>query len=324
MNRNHGISFVLLLALSFVSSSCALNLKNHNNTHHSIWPTRQNVFSMPAEGNDLVGHTFTISSRKGDTLSALGYLFDVGIVEMRHANPTINSRKIKVDTKIAIPTQYILPPKKYRTGIVINIAELRLYYFTKDQQSVMAFPLALGKIGWRTPLGHTYIVRKQIDPPWNVPKSIREYTLKKTGKLLPLVVPPGKKNPLGPYALYLGISGYLIHGTNDPSSVGRLVSSGCIRLYNRNVEKLYQQAPKGTKVHIIYFPSKAGWKDNYLYLETHYPIVHEKGVYENVALSAKQVIQMATQDRPANIDWTKVRQVVSKHTGIPTIVGEAN
>ena len=112
MNQHHRICFVLMIAFSVMLSGCALVWNNNNNnTHHSIWPTRQNVFSMPAEGNDLVGHTFTISSRKGDTLSSLGYLFDVGIVEMRHANPSITSRQIKVDTTITVPTQYILPPK---------------------------------------------------------------------------------------------------------------------------------------------------------------------------------------------------------------------
>lgn len=319
MNRKHSACFILSVVFCFTLSSCTFI---QNNTEHSVWPTKQNVFSMPTTGNDLVGNTFTVSSRYGDTLSTLGELFDVGAVEMQHANPTISSGRIKTDTQITLPTQYILPPQKYRSGIVINIAELRLYYFTKDQQ-VMTFPLGLGKIGWRTPLGHTYIVRKQMDPPWTVPESIRKYTFEKTGKLLPSVVPPGKDNPLGPYALYLGLSGYLIHGTNDPASVGNLVSSGCIRLYNRNVEKLYQQVPIGTIVHIIYFPNKAGWKNNNLYLETHYPIVHEKQVYEKAALSAEQVIQMAMQNRPANIDWAKVKQVINEHTGIPTIIGTA-
>jgi L,D-transpeptidase ErfK/SrfK len=248
----------------------------------------------------------------------------VGIIEMRQANPRIGFGRISPETTIIVPTQNILPPKKYRSGIVINIAELRLYYFSKDGEPLMSFPIALGRTGWSTPIGHTYVVRKQENPPWNVPKSIREYTYKKTGKKLPAVVPSGPDNPLGYYAIYLGLPGYLIHGNNNPASIGRLVSSGCIRLHNKDIAELYQQVGKRTLVHIIYYPNKAGWAGNYLYLESHYPITHEKRLYAKHALSAQQVIQQATRERPAKVDWNQVKQVVKQRLGVPIIIGVSN
>lgn len=313
--------FFFIILISFCLSLSACTFKNNSLNSSSDWPAHQNTYQIPSQGNDLVGHTFSITTKRGDTLSSIAHYYDVGIIEMIQANSGINPNNVSPETSIVVPAQYILPPEKYRHGIVINIAELRLYYFTTDGK-VMSFPIALGREGWRTPVGKTYVARKQKSPPWNVPKSIREYTFEKTGKELPAVVPPGEGNPLGDYAVYLGLNGYLIHGTNDPSSIGRLVSSGCIRLYNHDIETLYHQVSNGTPVYIIYYPNKVGWEDGYLYLESHKAIGHEKGIYEKYAKSAPQVVQEIIEYRPANIHWEKVREIESRQTGIPYSIGK--
>jgi L,D-transpeptidase ErfK/SrfK len=222
---------------------------------------------------------------------------------------------------VNIPKQYILPPPQYRHNIIINIAELRLYYFAEDGYTVMTFPIALGKAGWRTPLAKTYIARKQDAPDWNVPKSIQAHALATKGKVLPDVVPPGPENPLGDYALYLGLNGYLIHGNNNPYSIGNLVSSGCIRLHNDDVDKLFWQVSVGTPVRIIYYPVKAGWLNDQLYLESHREISHEQGVYAASTLPVSMIIHNALSGKIADINWHVVSMVTSQRTGIPRVIG---
>lgn len=169
-------------------------------------------YTMPPIGDDIIGQNYTITVQIKDSLTAIREKHDVSYEELIEANPAINFYKLKVGQKVIIPKQFILP--KFRRGIVINIPELRLYYFTPDGKNVYTFPIGLGREGWRTPIAAAQVVSKNEDPVWYVPKSIRDYVLNKTGEELPTSVPPGPKNPLGKYALYLSLNGYLIHGTN--------------------------------------------------------------------------------------------------------------
>ncbi len=279
------------------------------------------VYYMPSAGNDLIGHMTTAKVMPGESISDLAFRYDLGYTELLDANPGLARHKIKTERDLIIPTQYILPPQQYRYGIVINIAEMRVYYFPKNKNIVYTFPIALGKIGWRTPLGKTYIVRKEEAPEWNVPKSIQKYTLEKYGRELPDVVPPGPENPLGDYALYLGMHGFVMHGTNDYTTIGRLVSSGCIRLYNRDITKLYDNVPLRTPVNIIYYPTKAGWQNGKLYLESHRRISHEEGMYESKMLPANSVIHHVIVGKSVNINWNEVGKVVRRRSGIPQLIG---
>lgn len=282
----------------------------------------QGIYSIPNLENDLVGQNITVTAKQDETLQSIGLSYDVGEIEMQQANPSISSWKtIAPETTVMVPTQYILPPKQYRQGIVINIAELRLYYFDQADQTVMTFPIALGREGWRTPIGKTYVVKKQENPSWHVPKSIREYTYQKTGKQLPAIIPPGENNPLGRYAIYLGFSGYLIHGTNDHASIGKLVSSGCIRMHNKDIVKIFDQIKKGTPVYIIYYPNKVGWLNNQLYLESHKSVSHDKGLYAQYEVPIHSLIQEAIINKPIAVNWNKVHTILMQHTGIPEVIG---
>lgn len=282
----------------------------------------QGVFAIPQGASDLIGQTYTVTAKPGETLQSIGMRYDVGEVEMRQANPTISSWKpIPSETQVIIPTQYILPPKQYRHGIVINIAELRLYYFDQPNQLIMTFPIALGREGWRTPIGKTYVARKQENPSWYPPKSIREYTYQKTGKMLPAVVQPGPGNPLGHYAIYLGMSGYLIHGTNDHDSIGKQVSSGCIRLHNKDIAKFFYKVTKGTPVYIIYYPNKIGRLNDRLYLESQKPITHDAGLYAQHEIPIHTMIQKVITNESAAVNWDAVHAILVQRTGIPQIIG---
>lgn len=317
VNRIKIIQIIFVIGLSAILYGCAIKSQSQATTL-----SQNEQLLLPAnKSDDIVGEVVKVRVKRGESMASIGNKYDMGLEEMFQANPKINPNRIRIGATVVVPRQYILPPADYRSGIVISIAEMRLYYFDEDGVLAFSAPIALGKSGWRTPLGSTYIFRKKEHPSWNPPKSIREATFEKKGEVLPKIVPPGQDNPLGDYALYLHMHGYLIHGTNNPYSIGRLVTSGCIRLHNRDIAELYHKVQKGTPVHIIYYPNKVGWSGRYLYLESHKPIVHEERIYQDNAFSATQVILAATKGLEVNVDWDKVTEVVKEHTGIPTIVG---
>jgi L,D-transpeptidase ErfK/SrfK len=279
------------------------------------------VLPLPAEGNDIVGSTQIVEAQPGDTLASIGDRYDIGLQEMREANfATYPSNRLKSGDKIIVPTQFILP--SVREGIVVNLAELRLYYFLPDHKEVMTFPIAIGRLSWQTPIMMTRVVGKQKDPHWYVPKSIKEYTLRTKGKLLPNIMPPGPENPLGKYKLQLAMPGYLIHGTNVPSSVGTRVSSGCIRMSAQGIESLYNNVQLNTPVHIINQSIKAGWLDNKLYLEAQWPLRDYPMPNDKEDNSLKSIITKVTQTKQANINWQEAENITNDRTGIPQLIGD--
>ena len=184
-------------------------------------------------------------------------------------------------TKIVIPTQFVLPRAPNR-GIVVNVAELRLYYFPAassvapegtlaGSRRVITHPISIGRMDWSTPLGTTSVTGKVANPSWTPPQSIRDEHAARND-ILPRVVPAGPDNPLGKHALRLGLPGYLIHGTNKPSGVGMRVTHGCIRMFPEDIEALFKTVPAGTPVMIVNQPYKLGWTADGLYLEAHPPL----------------------------------------------------
>ena len=178
--------------------------------------------------SDVVGELRIIIAKHEDTLSDLARRHNLGYNEIVDANPTVDPWLPGAGTPIVLPTQFVLP-NAARQGIVLNVATMRLFYYppTKpgEQTVVITHPIGIGKEGWSTPLGTTQVVAKQKDPAWNVPVSIREEHAKK-GDPLPAIVPPGPDNPLGQFAMRLGLPSYLIHGTNKPYGIGMRVSHG--------------------------------------------------------------------------------------------------
>jgi L,D-transpeptidase ErfK/SrfK len=279
------------------------------------------VFHLPKNNDSLVGDLSSVSVKPGDTLIGITQRHDLGSLQMLSANPHIQSTTIELGTHISIPSLYVLPPLPFRRGIVINIPELRLYYFTPDGY-VMTYPLGIGRQDWRTPIGETKVIGKKEKPIWHVPKSIKQHTLTMFGVELPDEVPPGPENPLGEHALYFAIPGYLLHGNNLPWSIGQFSSSGCVRMYNEDVAILYKEVDMDTPVFIIHQPYKAGWRAGKLYLEVHPPIQDKEGLYAKTTISAVDVLrQTAREHANALIDWAKVDQVIKDQTGIPAQVG---
>ena len=265
--------------------------------------------------SDIIGELQFHRVASGDSWDSIGYFYDVGYDELRRANPNVRSLSRYIGHVIVIPTQYILPEKKYRNGIVVNLAEKRLYYFL-DEHTVLTYPVSVGKSGWQTPSFYAKVNRKKIAPVWYVPESINNYHYKKYGKRLPKRVPAGPNNPLGNYALYLTKPRILIHGTNSEKKIGSAVSSGCIRMFNRNIQELFFLVPLGTSVHFIHEDEKVGVDQGYIYLEKHpvYYVDDDDNIY---------VYLDELQDDYENmiIDKDTLRNEHMRSTGVPVKVG---
>ena len=158
----------------------------------------------------MIGALRHVVAAYEDTLLDLARANGLGYVEMIAANQGIDPWVPGENTPIVLPTAHVLPDAE-RQGLVVNLAEHRLYYFGPDGTVPQTFPLGVGKEGWATPLGSTEIVRKKERPTWFPPESIRAEK-----PHLPKAVPPGPYNPLGSHALYFDWPSYLIHGTNMP------------------------------------------------------------------------------------------------------------
>jgi len=285
-----------------------------------LHPTFALTFTVSVSG-DMVGEMQTATVRQEESLADIGRRFDVGIYEMIEANPKLDPWLPPVGAIVVIPTQYILPSGP-RTGLVLNLAEMRLYYFHPDKPLVTTFPLGIGKKNWASPLGKSTITRKQKDPAWHPPTSIRQEHLEK-GDVLPLVVAGGTpENPLGRYALYLdakGLAGkgsFLIHGSNRPGGVGVRSSHGCIRLFPEDIESLYYLIPIGTTVRIIHEPYKVGWHNRHLYLESHQPLSETQYAGSDSLSRLTTLIDAATNQAHA-VDWLNANMTAKSANGYP-------
>ncbi len=249
-------------------------------------PIAPNNFVLQHAYQSVIGEPQVVFTRNEDTLSDLAREYGLGYDEIVTANPGVDPWLPGENTPVVLPTQYVLPnvPK---TGVVLNIATKRLFYYPQaaegEPQQVLTYPIGIGRVGWETPLGATKVISKAKDPSWWVPASVRREHAE-MGDPLPSVIPPGPDNPLGTRVLKLEMPGYLIHGTNQPYGVGMRVSHGCVRLYPENIELLYTLVAIGETVMIINEPYQMGRQDGVLYFEAHEPLKDD-------AMSAEQRLQ---------------------------------
>jgi L,D-transpeptidase ErfK/SrfK len=276
-------------------------------------PARE--FPMPLPGVDVVGDISSVTSRYEDTLSDIARANDLGFLEISEANPGVDPWLPGEGLEIILPTQFLLPPGP-REGIVINLAELRLYYYPKGENRVITYPLGIGREGWETPVADTRVTGKRPNPTWTPPESIRLEHLEK-GDPLPKIVPPGPDNPLGEYAIYLALPGYLLHGTNKPFGVGMRVSHGCIRLYPEDIERLFPRIPVRTRVRIINAPYKLGWIRGRLYIEAHQPLSEQRQDVGVDIAHLQEAVSAALGSRRPDIDWDELMEAAMTHSGIP-------
>ncbi|WP_432459814.1 MULTISPECIES: L,D-transpeptidase family protein [unclassified Agarivorans] len=280
------------------------------------------TYDLPNEGSRLIGGNQWHTVQKGETVAMIAEHYQVGFLAMMAANKKVDPFLPKPGTKLLIPTQILLPNAEYQ-GVVVNLAELRLYYFHPDSRKVDVFPIGIGRIGRETPEMKTVVSQKREKPTWTPTQNIRnEYAAK--GVILPKVVPAGPENPLGEYALRLayGSGEYLIHGTNKEFGVGLRVSSGCIRLFPKDIEYLFKQVALNTPVRIIDQSIKHSAEPNGEYLlEVHQPLNRSiEEVHQATSLKlTREDIKFVTQ---TGVDSAIVNQALKNQQGIALLVGE--
>lgn len=283
---------------------------------------RAALFDLPKDGGDMVGGVQYITAQKKDSFPLIAQRYNVTYTGLVEANPKVNPMHPGNNTSLTIPGAYLLPAVPHE-GIVINLAELRLYYYPPHRNQVYTYPIGIGIEGWNIKPGLFKIIQKKKDPSWTATPDTRA-ELEHKGYHIPPVIPPGPDNPLGPYMMRLSNWTYEIHGCVDPATIGRRSSSGCFRMYNNNVEELFNLVILKTSVRVINEPYKVGWDNNKLYLEAHLPLQEQQTTAINDRADLIYAINHAIiNHHSAEIDWDKAIAVAKQHLGIPEVIGTA-
>lgn len=270
-------------------------------------------FRLPESG-DVIGERYTVVVEDPkQTLIDIARRHNIGYEEIRMANPDVSLWVPGVGTEVVIPAQYILPPAP-REGVVVNLSELRLYYYPADKPGIVeTYPVSVGREEFATPVGITRTTVKVKDPAWAPPSSMRREAAER-GDPAPAIVPPGPDNPLGEHAILLAMPSYLIHGTNRPDGVGMRVSRGCIRMYPEDIESLYERLPSGTQVNLMDAPFKAGWgSDGTLFVQSFPQLEENVGDFEPLLNALERVTEL-TEDN-IEIDPEQIERAVEAPDG---------
>jgi L,D-transpeptidase ErfK/SrfK len=305
------------------------------------------AYPIPTGRNDLIGSLQTYTIRKGDTLLDVARWYGLSPTEVSNANHHMDWWSPPVGKLIVIPTEHILPAAPH-LGIVMNIPEMRLYYYYPTPVGrrrrhgkarfahtayagarhpkahvgggihptvIYTFPVGLGRYDWRTPTGTWTIRDKTHNPTWVVPEDIYQEHLERDGEAEHVISGDDPDNPLGHYRLALTLPMYALHGTNVPWGVGMEVSHGCVRLYPEDIDRLYHRTSVGTPGRFVYQPIKYGWRGGLLYVEVHEDLY---GVYPGLWRQALKVAK--SQGLLPDIDMLKLERAVEEKTGVPTYV----
>jgi L,D-transpeptidase ErfK/SrfK len=277
------------------------------------------TFRTDPRESTVVGELQTYVVEDGDTLLDVGRHFDLGYNEMIAANPGVDPWRPAPGEVLIIPSQYVLPLSSYQ-GLVVNIPEMRLYYFKGEGahaggMTVTTYPVGLGRDDWRTPTGTFKVRGKTENPTWVIPESIRAEHIQDRGDARTFIPGGDPDNPLGPYRLELTLPLYGLHGSNMPWGVGMQVSHGCIRLYNEDITQLFADVRVGTPGEFVYEPVKLGIRDGLVYVEVH-PDIYS--LRTNLEDEADRLLEHSGwSDR---IDRGRLRRALSQRSGLPVVI----
>lgn len=279
-----------------------------------------NSYPLPAEGSRLIGQNFFHEVKDdGGSLEAIAKKYNVGFLALLQANPGVDPYVPRAGSVLTIPRQMILPDAP-REGLVLNLAELRVYYYPKGKNSVTVYPIGIGQLGGDTvtPTMVTSVSDKRANPTWTPTANIRARYLA-NGIKLPAVVPAGPENPMGHHAIRLAAFGgvYLLHGTNADFGIGMRVSSGCIRLRDGDIKALYKDMPVGTPVRIINTAIKTSIEPNGRRLvEVHQPL--SKNINDDPQVLPITLTEQMKQFQAApETDATVMEQAMLHRSGMP-------
>jgi L,D-transpeptidase ErfK/SrfK len=329
MTKKH-IGWVVAVMLMVAAYAAPVFAHNWSETQFASRPLY--AYPLPSGRDDIIGTLTTYKIQKGDTLLDVGRWFGLSAKEISDANGHMDWWLPPVGRVVILPTAHILPDSP-RSGIILNVPEMRLYYYYPSPtyarrrrgkltatayhgaRVVYTFPVGLGRFDWKTPLGMWRVTAKIKNPIWVMPEDIYQEHLERDGEA-DRVVPAGPDNPLGLFKLDLSIPEYGLHGTNVPWGVGMTVSHGCVRLFPEDIERLYSKTPVGTPGEFVYQPVKFGWRGDSLYVEVHDDLY---GKYPGLWRLATQEVQH--ENLAGKVDLSKLEKAVELRAGIPTYVG---
>ncbi|WP_440874440.1 L,D-transpeptidase family protein [Thalassotalea sp. PLHSN55] len=272
------------------------------------------VYDLPKENSRVIGEDIVHIAKKGDYFQALAEQYNVGFLALMAANPDIDPFLPAVGTAIVIPKKMLLPFIK-KEGLVVNLAELRLYYFG-DAQRVHVFPIGIGRQGLSTPQTISYISEKRKDPIWRPTKEMQARYFEEHGKEMAKEFPPGPDNPFGKYALRIGRSEYLLHGSNQRFGIGMRASSGCIRMYDDDIKWLYDNIALDTSIRIINQPIKMSYELNTRLIEIHQPLSPDEDDKHAQQLDLPKAVQKFVGDSQEQL--SQANSALAQKTGLVT------
>jgi L,D-transpeptidase ErfK/SrfK len=322
--KNSVTTFCVIAVLG-LSGCQSLSFFNFSNRPVALSPEaglRHEITSHDFEvepDQNVVGTVFSVETRDNDTLPDIARHFGLGYNDITRANPVVSAWTPRPNSKVILPLKFILPDGP-RKGIVLNLANMRLFYYPKRELGkVLTFPVGIGRDGWNTPMGLTSVAVKTPNPVWHVPSSIHKEHAQK-GHILPAAVRAGPDNPLGQYAMRLAIGSYLIHGTNKPFGIGMQISHGCVQMYPEDIEVLFHKVSVGTPVRIIHQPYLLAWHNNDIYLEANEPIGKWFLGMPRLKKQTIKDLRKLSKLYHVSVDWDKVNSILDRADGIPTPV----
>lgn len=277
-------------------------------------------YPIPSDQQSLIGDTQYVTTTDADNVITIAKQYNIGFNAIKSANPDFDMGKsFFPGTPITIASQHLLPRGK-REGIVINLPEMRMYYFLPSSKEVLTYPIGIGKIGNTIPITNTVITRKAENPIWTPTENIRKFNLEQ-GIVLPKVMGAGPENPLGRYAIYTRLPAYLIHSTIFPESVGKRASFGCIRMFEPDIETFFPRIEKNIPVYILNDPIKIGFEDSKLFMESHEPLEeHQHEAKASLPFVVHEITEL-TKGKSYLIDWQLVADLTREKDGMPHEIG---
>lgn len=293
-----------IIAVIFVLASA---LPMASRAEQKVYTAHVVKYPYQLDSETVVGLPRLHQVKQAETLLDIARAYGLGYNELALLYPRMDPWLPPKQKSLLVPTLWVLPPTRLEE-LVINIPELRLYFFDKKSKTVQTYPIGIGDEGWETPIKVGYIAEKRPNPAWYIPESLQaKYGMK--------VMPPGPENPLGEYMMKLSIGPYGIHGTHMPWGVGRLVSHGCIRCYPEHIRILYPQVAVGTRLEIIYEPLKLGVKNGRVYVEAHPDVYRKIDDYTRYAMEKLDRSPWASR-----VDRRRFALAVRLQNGVPTDV----
>lgn len=259
---------------------------------------------LDPEAVTVVGQPQTHHIVRYENLYQIAQQYDLGFWELARYHCTLDHFYLPWETDIDIPAQWIIPERASYPGYLLNVAELRGYRFFPEKNEVRTYPIGIGVLDYKSPVGqHFRVQSKSVNPGWHIPKGLQ-------AKYGMAYMPPGEDNPVG--TRWMGLSHYGLHGTHAPMGVGRLVSHGCIRHYPEDIIELFDLTPVGTTVDVIYEPVKLGFLKGRIFAEVH------EDIYSKIPDMLKYAMKKV-QDRglAGQIDWYRFLKAVEEQNGAP-------